>query len=136
MTALQKYAWFNLGVIALTLSTIGLLYPVAGKGALGGFGFLGLMGLGPLFFRKKSGKVMMDERDESIAKRSWNFAFAIFWVVAVMFASLVSTSVYGSEGAVPVWIVQSSVFVGMIVIYAMSSIAILVQYGRGAADGQ
>ncbi len=136
MTALQKNAWYNLGVIALTVATIVTLYPVAGKGALGGFGFLGLMGFGPLFFRKKSGKVIMDERDESIAKRSWNFAFAIFWVVAVLFASLVSARVYGMEGAVPVWIVQSSVFVGMMVIYAVSSVAILLQYGRGVADGQ
>ena len=136
MTALQKNAWYNLGVIAMTLSTIGVLIPLAGKGALGGFGFLGLLGLGPMFFRKRSGQVVLDERDQSIANLSWNFAFAIFWVVAVMFAALVSASVYGSDGAVPVWIVQSSVFVGLIVIYAMSSIAILVQYGRGAADGQ
>lgn len=136
MTTLQKYAWYNLVVIALTLSAIGVLIPLAGKGALGGFGFLGLLGLGPLFFRKRSGQVVMDERDQSIANLSWNFAFAIFWVLAVMFAALISASVYGSEGAVPVWIVQSSVFVGMIVIYAMSSIAILVQYGRGISDGQ
>ncbi len=136
MTALQKNAWYNLGVIVLTLVTIGVLYPVAGKGALGGFGFLGLLGFGPMFFRQKPGRIVMDERDEEIRRKSWNLAFALFWVVGVLFASLVSASVYGAEGAVPVWIVQSSVFVGMMLIYALASAAVLVQYAQGGADGQ
>lgn len=136
MTALQKNAWFNLGVIILTMTTIAVFFPLAGKGALGGFGFLGLLGFGPMFFRHKPGRIVMDERDAEIARRSWNFAFTIFWVVGVLFASLLSASVYGAEGAVPVWIVQSSVFVGLMLIYALASAAILVQYRQGRTDGQ
>src|SRR5271155_5604416 len=61
MSAMQKFAWFNLIVIGTTLVVVLALVPF-GKGALGGFGLLGLLGFGPFFFRRKPGKVLMDER--------------------------------------------------------------------------
>lgn len=136
MTALQRYAWYNLAVVAFTAISIAILYPIAGKGSLGGFGFLGLLGLGPLFFRKKPGRIVMDERDESIRLRAWNVAFALFWVTGVLAASLASPAIYGETGAIPVWIVQSGVFVGMMLIYFIASISILVQYRWGQVDGE
>jgi len=48
-------------------------------------------------------------------------------------AALLSPLVYGQEGAVPVWVVQISVFFFMLV-YALASIAILVQYDGGSKD--
>ena len=53
MSAAQKHAWFNLTVITLTLLIVFTLIPFLGKGALGGFGLSGLLGLGPFFFRKR-----------------------------------------------------------------------------------
>jgi hypothetical protein len=70
MSAMQKFAWFNLAVIALTLMAVVSLFPFLGKGALGGFGFLGLTGFGPYFFRKKPGHVLADERDQLIQRGS------------------------------------------------------------------
>jgi hypothetical protein len=134
MSAMQKFAWFNLAVIALTLGAVLSLLPFLGKGALGGFGFLGLIGFGPLFFRKKPGQVLTDERDTLIQRRSWVLAYALFWVVFVLAAALLSPLVYGQEGAVPVWVVQSSVFCGFMLVYALASIAILVQYAGGSGD--
>ncbi len=134
MSALQKFAWFNLAVIALTLVTVLSLLPFLGKGALGGFGFLGLIGLGPLFFRKKPGQVLTDERDHLIQRRSWILAYSLFWVVFVLAAVVLSAVVYGQEGAVPVWVVQSSVFCGFMLVYALASIAILAQYAGGSRD--
>jgi hypothetical protein len=134
MSAMQKFAWFNLAVIALTLVTILLLLPLLGKGALGGLGFLGLLGFGPLFFRKKSGQVLIDERDQLIWQRAWVLAYAVFWVVFVLAAAVLSAAVYGLEGAVPVWVVQSSVFGGLVLVFALASIAILVRYAGGSRD--
>jgi hypothetical protein len=134
MAALQKFAWFNLAVIALTLVAVVALVPVLGRGALGGTGFLGLLGLGALFFRKKPGQVLIDERDQLIQMRSWFLAYALFWVVFVLAASVLSAVVYGQEGAVPVWVIQSSVFCAGVLVYALMSVAILVQYARGARD--
>ena len=134
MSALQKFAWFNLGVIALTLVAVLSLLPFLGKGALGGFGFLGLIGLGPLFFRSKPGQVLTDERDHLIQRRSWILAYALFWVVFVLAAVVLSALVYGQEGAVPVSVVQLSVVPGFMLVYALASIAILAQYAGGSRD--
>jgi len=136
MSALQKFAWFNLAVIGLTLAAVLLLLPFMGKGALGGSGFLGFMGFGPLFFRRKPGQVAIDERDILIQLRSWVVAYSLFWVVFVLAAVLLSPLVYGQEGAVPVWIVQISVFCFFIIVYGLASIAILVQYAGGTKNAE
>jgi hypothetical protein len=134
MSAMQKWAWFNLAVIALTLVAVLSLLPFLGKGALGGFGFLGLIGFGPLFFRRKPGQVLTDERDQLIQRRSWVLAYSLFWVAFVLAAVVLSAVVYGQEGAVPVWVVQSSVFCAFMLVYVLASIAILVQYAGGSKD--
>ncbi len=133
MSAMQKFAWFNVAVIASTLAVLSL-FPFLGKGALGGFGLLGLLGFGPLFFRKKPGQVLMDERDQIIQLRSWVLAYSLFWVIFVLAAALLSPLAYGQEGAVPVWVVQISVFCGFMLVHALASVAILVQYARGSGD--
>jgi hypothetical protein len=134
MSALQKFAWFNLGVIALTIATVLLLLPFLGKGALGGLGFLGLTGFGPVFFRRKPGQVLIDERDQLILLRSWILAYSLFWVVLVLAAVLLCPLVYGQEGAVPVWVLQTSVFFAFMIVHALVSIAILIQYAGGSGD--
>src|SRR6266508_716046 len=118
MSPMQKFAWFNLAVIALTLLVVFSLLPFLGYRAMGGLGCLGLIGFGPLFFRKKPGQVLTDERDHLIQARSWIVAYALFWVVFVLAAVVLSAVVYGQEGAVPVWVVQSSVFCGFMLVYA------------------
>jgi hypothetical protein len=133
---MQKFAWFNLAVIVLTLVVMISLIPFLGKGALGGSGFLGLLGFSPLFFRSKAGQVLVDERDQQISWRSWIAAYSLFWVVFVLAAVVASAAVYGQEGAVPVWIIQFSVFVGFMLVNAVASLAILVQYAGGSKDGE
>jgi hypothetical protein len=127
MSATQKFAWFNLAVIAWTLGAVLLLLPLLGKGALGGFGFLGLLGFGPFIFRKKPGQVLIDERVTLIQRRSWVLAYSLYWVAFVLAATVLSAVVYGQEGVVPVWVVQSSVFCGFMLVQALASIATLVQ---------
>jgi hypothetical protein len=136
MSAMQKWAWFNLAVIALTLVAVVALLPFLGKGALGGFGFLGLLGFGPLFFRRKPGQVLTDERDQLIQRRSWVLAYSLFWVAFVLAAVVLSAAVYGQEGAVPVWVIQNSVFCGFMLVQALASVATLVQYARGAKGAE
>jgi hypothetical protein len=136
MSATQKFAWFNLAVIALALVAVLSLLPFLGRGALGGLGFLGLLGFGPLFFRKKAGKVLVDERDQIIWQRAWALGSAVFWVAFVLAATVLSAMVYGQEGAVPVWVVRSSVFCGFMLLEAVASLAILVQYAGGSRDAE
>lgn len=136
MSRMQRFAWFNLAVIALTLLVVFSLLPFLGYRAMGGFGCLGLIGFGPLFFRRKPGQVVTDERDQLIQWRAWIFAYALFWVAFVFVAVVLSAVVYGEDGAVPVSVVRISVFWAFMLVYALASVAILVQYARGSRDAK
>jgi hypothetical protein len=133
---MQKFAWFNLGVIALTLLAVLSLLPLLGRGAFGGVGFLGLIGFGPFFFRRKPGQVVIDERDLLIQRRAWILAYSFFWVAYVLAAVLLAPWVYGQDGAIPVWVVQCSVWCGFMLVWALASAAILAQYGGGPRDAE
>jgi hypothetical protein len=135
MNAAQKFAWFNLAVITATLITVLALIPVLRQGALGGLGLLGLLGIGPLFLRRKGGGSVWDERDRVIAIRSALAAYTVFWLVFV--ASCMSLPVfYGWRGEVPVVVVQWSVFVAMMLVVGVTSLATLIQYGRGGGTSE
>lgn len=136
MSAMQKFAWFNLIVIALTLVVVLASLPFLGKGALGGFGFLGFLGLGALFLRKKAGQVVADERDQLIQRRAWVLAQTAVWVAFVLAAALLSPLIYGAEGAIPVRIVQIGVYCALMFLYALASVAILVQYAGGTKNAE
>ncbi len=133
MNASQKEAWFNLVVVLSTLVMVTALVPFLGKGAMGGFGLLGFLGLSPVFFRKRPGAVVLDERDSQIRLRSQFCAHLVFWLLFVL-AAMSAPAVYGWDGSVPVAMVMASVFCGMIVLSAVASLATLIQYGRGGHD--
>lgn len=129
MTVAQKHAWFNLIVIGLTLAVVVALALIRGwPRALGGFGFLGFLGFGPLLYRRSRPGVLWDERDTMIRHRSLLVAYSLFWVVLV--ATCVSLpAFYGAAGSVPVAVVQWSLFVGMILIVGVTSVVTLAHYG-------
>jgi hypothetical protein len=77
---------------------------------------------------------MWDERDGLIQVRSWVIAYSVFWVVFALTCAAAALS-YGSNGAVPVFLVGISPFYGLILVLFVSSIATLVQYRWGGADG-
>lgn len=129
MNASQKEAWFNLVVVLSALVMVTALVPFLGKGAMGGFGLLGFLGLSPVFFRKRHGAVVLDERDTQIRQRSLICAHLVFWLMFVL-AAMTAPAVYGWNGSVPVALVMASVFCGLIVLQVVSSLATLIQYGR------
>lgn len=131
----QKHACFNLIIVVLTLLAVMLLYPFLGQGALGGFGILGFLGLGPFFFRKKPGQVVMDERDQLIQQRSLVLAYTVFWL-AFIAAGVLAPLYYGAAGGVPTVVVSCAVWVGLMLFLAVQSLATLVQYGRGGLDAR
>lgn len=134
MTPYQKHAWYDLGVIALTLVTVLTLFPFIGPAAMGGFGWMGLLGFGYFFYRKKPGQLLTDERDNAIRQRAWFLGSLAFWLTFVLMASVAAPAVYGFSGAVPVTVVSSSVYVGLIVLDVVMSIATLIQYSQGYDD--
>jgi hypothetical protein len=133
MSATQKFAWYTLGVILVTAVTVTLLFPFLGRGAWGGLGFMGLLGLTPLFFLRRDGAVLQDERDVLIWQRSLVVAYSFFWLVFVI-ACMTAPAVYGWNGSVPVAFVVAGVWCGLIVVQAVMALAILAQYRWGGSD--
>lgn len=131
MPTSQKHAWFNLVVVGVSVLVVLSLYPFIGWGAHGGLGILGLLGFGAIFFRKRKGKVVLDERDVQIQRRSKSFAYSVFWIVFVLAATFLSVLFYGQEGSVPVPVVQVSVFYAVVLLIGVMSVATLIQYGKG-----
>ena len=135
MCQTQKAALFNLVIVALTLATVLALYPSFGRGAAGGFGLSGFLGFSPLFFRRRRGQVLADERDQLIQRRSTIIAYTVFWLAFVASAMLALVS-YGFDGAVPVPVLVNAVWLGLMLVVGMNAIATLVQYGRGGSDAR
>jgi hypothetical protein len=134
MGAYQRNAWFNLGVVLLSVAlVVGLSTAIGWLRAQGGFGVLGLLGFGPLFFRKRGGRVVADERDREIQRRSLILGYSVFWLAFVA-ACVSPLMVYGERGSVPVVLVASAVWWGVAIVYGVSALATLVQYGRGVDD--
>jgi uncharacterized membrane protein len=133
MNASQKFAWFTLTVVSLTVLLALLLTPLIGPRAQGAFGLLGLLGFTPLFFRQRGAEVVQDERDVQIRQRSLTIAYSVFWVLFVL-GSMSAPAVYGWNGSVPVSMVLGAVWCGLIVVQGVMALAILIQYRGGGSD--
>ncbi len=139
MNRYQKLAWFNLIVITATIlitttavaieihirgySTIGIWFVV----------IMALLKLNPFLFKKPKGrnKVVSDERDTLIVKRAVSFAYTTFWFV--FFVSSFAIHIFmgmGPKSSVPTITLPLMAAGGAVFIKIVSSVAILVQYGR------
>ena len=131
----QKAALFNLVVVAITLVTVLILYPFLGRGAAGGFGLLGFLGFGPLFYWSRRGEVLADERDLLIQRRSTIIAYSVFWAAFVASAML-ALFAYGFDGAVPVPVLVNAVWLGLMLVVGLHAITTLAQYGGRGSDAR
>lgn len=138
MNRTQRIARFNLivvstalGLSALAVSTMYFIFNLPIRRAIGGFGFIGicgLLGLSPILFKSKHGRVEFDERDLLIQRRASLGAYAIFWLLFVI-AAMAPFFVLGPDGKVSVKYLAAMVFGGMAVVTLVQSIVTLEQYG-------
>ena len=143
MNRFQKIAWFNLIVIAASLTfsgaAVGILAIMHGMPtALGGLGFLGilgLMGLSPILFRGKRNQVSFDERDQLINYRAVLGAYSVFWLVFTA-ACMIPWSIIGPSGSISVNVLPIMLCGIGIALTLVHSVATIIQYGRRRDDGK
>ena len=138
MNRAQKIAWFTLIVILISLALSGITIVVLAFAiglpmhrALGGFGFIGVVGftgLSPVLFRKDKSKVSFDERDLLIHRKASLTAYAGFWFLFVL-ASMIPFLILGPKGTISVKYLPAMVFGGMITVMLVQSIVTLEEYG-------
>lgn len=137
MNRIQKIAWslvitISLGFI-LSCIAVAILYVKVGMPkAVAGLSFMGVAGLGgfsPLIFKKDKGKVTFDERDRLIKRRAALAGFATSYLF-VGLACMIPFSILGPKATVSVsWL--PNIFAGAALsAFFVTSVAILVQYGR------
>lgn len=132
MAPAQRQAWFNLVIILVSLFAILALAPALGfRRAQGGLGILGFIGLGPFLFRRKPGRVFMDERDVLIQFRAWAVAYSVFWIFFIG-VCVSAPFTFGSSGVVSVELIQMSVWYAFMIVWGVSALATLAQYRWGA----
>ena len=143
MNRAQKIAWSFVVTISiaflLSCIAIAILYIKVGMPkALAGLGFMGIAGLGgfsPLIFRKDTGKVIFDERDKLIKRRAALAGFGASYLF-VGLACMIPFSILGPKASISVtWL--PNIFMGTgLSLFFVTSVAVLVQYGRGGKDGE
>lgn len=121
-------AGFVFSGTAVAVLAIKYGFPRAFAG-LGFMGLAGLGGLGPVVFKKDAGPVTFDERDRLINRRSALAGFAASYLVMGL-ACMIPFFVLGPKATISVsWL--PNIFMGAgISAFFVTSVAILIQYGR------
>jgi len=118
-----------LSLVAVSVAYFWFGLPI--RRAVGGFGFIGVLGfaaLAPVLFKKEKGKIELDERDLLIKKKAMLAAYSSFWVLFVL-ATMIPWFIIGPKGTITVNYLPWMVFGGMFVVTAVQAIVTLEQYG-------
>ena len=124
-------AWYCLGLLALSLTTILILMPFVGAArACGAFGFLGFLGFLPLlcfiFFRKEKA----DERDILFMQRAlftgFCFGFSIMGPIIAVLAL-----VHHGASSISMKLLGLPLYCGMTICIFSFSIVLLYSYYKG-----
>ena len=143
MNRYQKLAWLNIIVITATIiitsTVMAIEFHIRGYSTVG-FWFIGLLVIlkfNPFLFKKPQGQdtVVCDERDSYIIKRAVSFAYTTFWIVFILSCFLLFF-IIGPRNSVPTITLPLIAVGGALFMKIVSSVAILVQYGRGAKENE
>jgi uncharacterized membrane protein len=132
MNAVEKVAWTELTVSILATILVLALYPWIGSAALGGFGLLGLLGITPLFLRKRGNQVVRDERDVEIERISSWFGFGTAWVLLMISLVVITMWHIDLNRDVPTSLLSVLIWAQFALCYAIKGATTLFQY-RGAS---
>lgn len=132
MNRWQKIAWFNLTVaaagtvFAVVLAVIGVvkltLIVLLGMGVL--------LGISPVLFGKKQGRIDFDERDQSIRLRALFFAsFVSLWCLIAQ--CVLQVFKVGPRGSIPAGTLVGTVYGALVAFILAKSLWTLFEYRYG-----
>lgn len=128
MNPVQKVAWTELIVSVLAIVLVATLYPWLGSAALGGFALLGLLGITPLFLRRRGNQVVRDERDAQIEQIASWFGFGTAYFL-LMLSMVAITLFYGQQQRdVPTSLLSVLLWSQFAFCYAIKGATALLQY--------
>ncbi len=128
MNAQQKVAWFEVVVAVLALGAAFVAYPLLGEAAMGMFCLLGLLGLTPLFLRKRKDQIITDERDHSISLKATFLGVGAGWMILFMSIVVLTAFVSFEDSAVPKNLLGAVLWVSFATSYAVKGGMSLMLY--------
>ena len=128
MSALEKSAWSELVVVLLAVVAVAVCLPWMGFQASNWFGLLGLLPIGMYFLRKRGERIVVDERDREIERRSLSFGVKVAWM-GTFLALITIVMWYGGEDAtVPTRYLTWIIWVQFAVCYGLKAVATIFAY--------
>jgi hypothetical protein len=130
MPTLYKEGVYWLVLLAGTVAVyVALMVFVGPIRATAAFGLLGVAGLQPLLYRKRSQAVVWDERDTQIAHRAVIAGYSIFWLAFTLgIMGLWGGYFYSGQETISVHVLPLLVLGGTFVFMTVRAIAIVIQY--------
>ena len=129
-----KSAWYTVAVV--TVAVIGCLLMamyVKNMAAFAPLGVLGFLGFTPILFRKRKGKIDLDERDLEVVEKASIVGGAFSYLAFVIGGMLIwGVHFYRGESQMNVHLIPLLVVVGALVLYLARSIFIISQYSGKA----
>jgi len=131
----QKFSWFAIILIFICFVGYLALVPIIGfDRAWGVFGLAGLIGLPPLFLRRKNSPkgVSFDERDRQIARKATQ-AGGMASYVTFVFGLMGTWGIQTYKGNVTVHLDMLVILtlLGLMALFLVRSVVLLVLYHRG-----
>ncbi len=139
MNRVLKHAWYQLIVIitatlfaAVTLLIAALYFRGKEFSAIIPFCLFVFVHLYRVIFPLKPGEIDFDERDENIMNRATKISFVIFWYAFILICIIPILAI--GNGSIHVMYLGGALVGCGISLRLIWSIAVIVQYGRGAKE--
>jgi hypothetical protein len=86
-------------------------------------------------YRKDKKKITFDERDQLIHKKAVMASYVALWIYFVA-ACVITWCIVGPNGSISVNVMPLTLIGGLVLFNCVQGLATLIQYGRGAHDGE
>jgi hypothetical protein len=130
MSNSERWAWWTLGVMALTAVAYGVLLAIAGHGpvVISAFSVLALTAV-PASSRRKFHGREFDERERAIANMALRMGFSALWIVLTAGAIGVgAVKGYETVLSVPAWMLVECLLWAIILMWTVQAGATILGY--------
>ena|SRR5271157_1001265 len=134
MSDSEKWAWWTLGVVVMTISAYGAFRAALGHGPASAsvFALLALTAI-PASSRRHFHGRTFDEREREIANRAVRAGFTAFWLAFIgVILAIGFIKGWDTTLSVPVWTLAEAVWWAAILVLGVQALTTIVLYRSGS----
>jgi len=134
MSDSEKWAWWVLGVVLLTVGAYGACLKFFGhnQATTSVFALLALTAV-PASSRRYFRGRTFDEREREIANKAWRAGFSAVWLAFIgLFMTIGFVKGWDATLTVPVWNLEETILWAWVVVLGVEAVTTLILYRGGA----